>query len=59
MIARDEVQVAAARIEGYIRRTPVMRLEAGDLGLGAGTPVEVDVGGIAADSLGSRRIDPV
>jgi threonine dehydratase len=35
MISRDEVEAAAARIEGYIRRTPVMRLEAGALGLGA------------------------
>lgn len=29
MIARDEVEIAAARAYGYIRRTSVMRLEAG------------------------------
>ena len=29
MIARDEVEIAAARAYGYIRRTTVMRLVAG------------------------------
>jgi threonine dehydratase len=30
---RDEITAAAARIRGHVRRTPVMRVAAGDLGL--------------------------
>lgn len=75
MIARDEVEVTAARVERRKRRTTVMRLVAG-LAIrhqggrrvvivepescapwaparAAGTPTEVDVGGIAADSHGA------
>jgi threonine dehydratase len=43
MISRDEVEAAAARIEGYIRRTPVMRLEAGALGLGADLTLKLEL----------------
>ena len=43
MISRDEVEVAAARVEGYVRRTPVMRLEAGALGLGADLTLKLEL----------------
>jgi threonine dehydratase len=43
MITREEVEVAAARIEGYVRRTPVMRLEAGGLGLGADLTLKLEL----------------
>ena len=43
MITREEVEAAAARIEGYVRRTPVMRLEAGALGLGADLTLKLEL----------------
>jgi threonine dehydratase len=43
MITRDEVEVAAARIDGYIRRTPVIHLEAGALGLGADLTLKLEL----------------
>ena len=43
MITREEVEAAAARIEGYIRRTPVMRLETGALGLGADLTLKLEL----------------
>jgi threonine dehydratase len=43
MITREEVEIAAARIEGFVRRTPVMRLEAGALGLGADLTLKLEL----------------
>jgi threonine dehydratase len=43
MITRDEVEAAAARIEGHVRRTPVMRLEPGALGLGADLTLKLEL----------------
>ena len=43
MITREEVEAAAARIEGYVRRTPVMRLEPGALGLGADLTLKLEL----------------
>jgi threonine dehydratase len=43
MITREEVEVAAGRIEGYVRRTPVMSLEAGALGLDADLTLKLEL----------------
>jgi threonine dehydratase len=43
MMTREEVEVAAARIAGHIRRTPVMRLETGALGLGADLTLKLEL----------------
>jgi threonine dehydratase len=43
MITREEVENAAARIEGYVRRTPVMRPESGALGLGADLTLKLEL----------------
>jgi threonine dehydratase len=43
MITRNDVEVAATRVEGYVRRTPVMRLETGALGLGANLSLKLEL----------------
>jgi threonine dehydratase len=43
MVTRDEVEAAAARIDDYIRRTPVMQLEAGAYGLGADLTLKLEL----------------
>lgn len=43
MVSRGDIDEAAARIDGYVRRTPVMRLESGAFGLDAAVSLKLEL----------------
>ena len=43
MVTRGDIEAAARRIDGYVRRTPVMRLESGAFGLEAAVSLKLEL----------------